>query len=249
MVVVKSNREIENIRKAAEILVDVRKILKDMIKPGLNILELDKVAESEILKRNGLPAFKGYEDFPNTLCISVNDQVVHGIPCSYILKEGDIISIDMGVIYNGYYSDSARTYPVGKVSPEAEKLLDITKRALLEGIKKVKNGVFVSEISKAIENFVKPYKYGIVEEFTGHGIGRELHEDPYIPNYYIPDEPDSRLWSKCVICIEPMINLGTKKIKLNGWDARTKDGKPSAHFEDMILVKDDGYEILTVDKE
>lgn len=250
MIYIKSAQEIELMRKSAEILVKTRKVIKDHIKVGVSLLELDNLAEQTIIKLGGLPAFKGYEGFPNTLCMSVNETVVHGIPNNYQLKNGDIVSVDMGVIYEGYYSDSCVTFPVGEISPEVKQLLDVTRDAMYAGISKVKNGATVGEISKAIENYIKPYKYGIVEEYTGHGIGSDLHEDPYIPNYYDPS-CNQKLRTNMVICIEPMVNLGTKSISISndGWTVKTKDHLPSAHFEHEILVKEDGYEILSLDEE
>lgn len=250
MMIVKSAREIELIKKSCAILVEVRKILKGFIKPGISLNQLDKIAEEEILKRNGKPAFKGYGGFPATLCLSVNDCVVHGIPSNYVLQDGDILSVDMGVIYNGYFSDSCVTFPVGNITPETQKLLDVTKASLMAGIAQVKGGVLVRQISRAIEEYVKPFGYGIVREYTGHGCGNKLHEDPVIPNYEDISQTE-RLKPGMVICIEPMINMGTAEIYVaaDQWTVRTKDNKPSAHFEHQVLVLPDGYEILTLDKE
>ena len=250
MILIKSQREIELIRKSAQILVKTRKVIKDNIKEGISLLELDQIAEKTIISLGGLPAFKGYEGFPNTLCLSVNDTVVHGIPSDYRLKDGDIVSVDMGVVYQGYYSDSCVTFPVGKISNEVQKLLDVTKEAMYQGISKVRNGVSVGVISKAIQDYIKPYKYGIVREYTGHGIGKDLHEDPYIPNYFDPS-CNQKLKTNMVICIEPMVNLGTAGINISddGWTVKTNDNLPSAHFEHQVLVTDTGYEILSLDEE
>lgn len=250
MMIVKSPREIELIKKSCAILVEVRSILKKHIKPGISLKQLDKIAYEEIVQRGGKPAFKGYGGFPGTLCLSVNDTVVHGIPSNYTLKDGDILSVDMGVIYNGYYSDSCVTFPVGNISPDLSQLLEVTKNALMAGIKEVKGGVLVRQISKAIEEFVKPYGYGIVKEYTGHGCGNRLHEDPVIPNFEDIHQTE-RLKPGMVICIEPMINMGTADVytEADKWTVRTKDGKPSAHFEHQVLVLPDGYEILSLDKE
>lgn len=248
MIEIKTQKEIELMRHSAKILVEVRKIVKDAIKPGVKLVTLDKLAEKEIKKRGATPSFKNYEGFPGATCMSVNDVVIHGIPNNYKLKEGDILSLDMGVCYKGYHSDSARTYAVGKVSKEALDLMERTKEALKRGVQVVKAGINTNEISHAIESYLKPFGYGIVEEFTGHGIGKNLHEDPHVLNYDAGIKGDI-LPENCVICIEPMVNLGTKEIIIDDWDVTTLDGKVSAHFEDMVLVLKDSYEVLTNDLE
>lgn len=247
MIKIKSEREILLIKKASKILVETRALLKKHIKPGISTLELDKIAEEYIIKNDATPSFKGYEGFPNSICSSVNEVVIHGIPTKdKILKEGDIISIDLGVCYKGYHADSCYTFKVGNVTDEVYKLLEVTENSLYEGIKYAKEGKHVGDISNAIETFIKPYKYGIVKEYTGHGIGRDLHEDPYVPNYGSKGKGPI-LRRGMTICIEPMINLGTSKIKVlkDGWTVITKDKKPSAHFEMQVLITDNEPEILT----
>lgn len=220
--------------------------LKKHIKVGITTKEIDKIADDYIRSLGGIPSFKGYNGFPGSICTSVNEVVVHGIPSNLRLKEGDIISIDIGVYHNGFHADSAWTYGVGKISDENQKLLDVTLASLYEGIKEAKANNRVGDISHAIESYIEPYGYGIVEEFTGHGIGRSLHEDPYVPNFGKP-KTGALLRSGMTICIEPMINLGTKNIKIlkDNWTTVTLDKKNSAHFEHMIAIMDDGCEILT----
>jgi len=243
----KSKREIEIMRKAGLILAETRLELERHIKPGISTLELDKIAHDFIISKDAYPSFKDYEGFPKSICTSVNEVVVHGIPSKkVVLKDGDIISIDLGVQYQGYHADSAWTYPVGEVDPKILKLLEVTKEALFRGLEAVKPGNRVGDISYAIESFIKPHGYGIVKELAGHGIGRNLHEDPLILNFGNPDTGEL-LQEGMTICIEPMINLGVANIRLDrdGWTIRTLDKKPSAHFEHMVAITKDGYEILT----
>lgn len=234
-------------REAGRILALTRQMVKDHIRPGVSTYHLDQLAENHIKSLGGIPSFKGYQGFPGSICASVNEVVVHGIPSKKdILKEGDIVTLDFGVNYKGYHADSATTYPVGKISDEVKKLLDITEQSLYEGLKFAKPGNRVSDMSHAIETFVKPYGYGIVEEFTGHGIGQSLHEDPFIPNYGEPHK-GAILKPGMTMCVEPMLNLGTKHVRVlrDNWTTITTDHKPSAHFEHMILITETGYEILT----
>lgn len=247
MIYYKSKREIEIMRKAGLILAETRLELERHIKPGISTLELDKIAHDFIISKDAYPSFKDYEGFPKSICTSVNEVVVHGIPSKKVmLKDGDIISIDLGVQYQGYHADSAWTYPVGEVDPKILKLLEVTKEALFRGLEAVKPGNRVGDISYAIESFIKPHGYGIVKELAGHGIGRNLHEDPLILNFGNPDTGEL-LQEGMTICIEPMINLGVANIRLDrdGWTIRTLDKKPSAHFEHMVAITKDGYEILT----
>lgn len=251
MINIKSQREIEIMREAGNILALTRQMLVPHIKPGITTAKLDKLAEEFILSKGATPSFKNYNGFPGSLCTSVNEVVVHGIPSrKTILKNGDIISIDIGVYYKGYHADSAYTYAVGNVSSKVQALLDITEQALYEGLKHAKPGNHVSDISHAIETFVKPHGYGIVEEFTGHGIGRELHEAPYVPNFGQPGE-GAILQEGMTICVEPMLNMGTKNVKIlrDNWTTVTTDRKYSAHFEHVIAITKDGYDILTKIKE
>ncbi len=250
MIQIKSQREIELMRKAGGILEDTRQMLKEHIKPGVTTHHLDELAAQYIIKHGATPSFKGYHGFPGSICASVNEVVVHGIPSKKkILKQGDIITLDFGVNYKGYHADSATTYPVGEIKPEIQKLLEVTEKALYVGLAQVKPGNNVSDISHAIESFIKPYGYGIVEEFTGHGIGRELHEEPYVPNFGKAKQGPI-LKPGMTFCVEPMVNLGTKKVKVltDNWTTVTTDKKPSAHFEHMVVVTETGYEILTGSK-
>lgn len=250
MIYIKSKREIELMREAGRILDLTRTMLEDYIKPGVTTLQLDTLAENYIISLGAIPSFKGYHGFPGSICTSINEVVVHGIPSDkQVLKEGDIITLDFGVNYKGYHADSATTYPVGKVSPEIEKLLDITEKSLYIGLEQAKPGNHVSDISHAIETYVKPFGYGIVEDFTGHGIGRSLHEDPFVPNIGQPKQGPV-LKPGMTFCVEPMVNLGTKRVKIlsDNWTTVTVDRKPSAHFEHMIVITETGYEILTTAK-
>jgi methionyl aminopeptidase len=247
---IKSTREIELMREAGRILDETRTMLKKHIKPGVTTHHLDQLAEDYILKQGATPSFKGYYGFPGSICASVNEVVVHGIPSKKkLLKNGDIITLDFGVNYKGYHADSATTYPVGEISEALEKLLEITEQALYVGLNMAKPGNYVSDISHAIESFVKPFGYGIVEEFTGHGIGRDLHEEPYVPNFGKPGQGPI-LKPGMTFCVEPMVNLGTKNVKVlaDNWTTVTIDRKASAHFEHMIVITNDGYEILTLSK-
>jgi methionyl aminopeptidase len=246
MITIKSKREIELMREAGLMVSKTHKYLKPYIKEGITTKELDKLAYDFIVSMGGVATCKGYEGFPATLCTSVNDEVVHGIPNNRKLKKGDIITIDMVIGYKGYQGDAAWTYKVGEVSEEKEYLMEHTEKALYEGIKEVKAGARVGDISYAIEKYAKKYNLGVVEELCGHGIGRDMHEDPNVPNYG-EKNTGPLLKEGMVICIEPMLNLGTKDIyQLNdGWTIKTCDGKPAAHYEHTVLVTKDGYEILT----
>lgn len=247
MIIIKSNREIEIMRKAGKLVALTHEELKKHIKPGVSTKKLDEIAYEFIVKNGGTPSFKGYHGFPGSICASVNEVVVHGIPSEdVILKEGDIITVDVGVKYNGYHGDGAWTFPVGKISKEDEKLLEVTLKSLYEGLEQAKPNNRVGDISNAIEEFVKPYGYGIVEEFTGHGIGQNLHEGPYVPNFGSKDSGPV-LKPGMTICVEPMINIGTKHVSIleDDWTTVTDDKKKSAHFEHMIAITNDGYEILT----
>jgi len=250
LILIKSQREIELMREAGRILDLTRQLLEQQIKPGVSTLQLDALAEEHIRSLGAIPSFKGYHGFPGSICTSINEVVVHGIPSmKHILKEGDIITLDFGVNYKGYHADSATTYPVGQVSPEIKQLLEVTEKSLYIGLEQAKPGNYISDISYAIESFVKPFGYGIVEEFTGHGIGRDLHEEPYVPNFGKPKQGPV-MKPGMTFCVEPMINLGTKRVKIlsDNWTTVTSDRKPSAHFEHMIVITETGYEILTIAK-
>ncbi len=250
MIQIKSQREIELMREAGRILDETRRLLESHLKPGVSTLQLDRLAEEHILSLGATPSFKGYHGFPGSICTSINEVVVHGIPSlKEVLKEGDIITLDFGVNYKGYHADSATTYPIGEVNPDISKLLEVTEKALYIGLEMAKPGNYVSDISHAIESYVKPFGYGIVEEFTGHGIGRELHEEPYVPNFGKPKQGPV-LKPGMTFCVEPMVNLGTKRVKIlsDNWTTVTTDRKPSAHFEHMIVITETGYDILTISK-
>jgi len=251
MITIKSSREIALMKEASQILVKARQALFEKIQPGISTEALDQHADKIIRDLGGIPSFKDYEGYPKSICTSVNEVVIHGIPSQkVILKDGDIISIDIGVNVKGYHADSAFTYAVGNISKDAKQLLEITEKALYIGIQEAKPGNYVSNIGHAIENFIKPYGYGIVETFTGHGIGKELHEAPQVLNYG-PKNQGPKLKPGMTICIEPMINLGTKDVKVlsDGWTVVTGDQSLSAHFEHMILITEDGCEIMTTQKE
>lgn len=243
---IKSKEEIKLMEVAGLIVGKTHNYLKKYIKPGIKTIELDELAYNFIINEGATPSFKDYQGFPNTICISINEEVVHGIPSNRSLKEGDIVSIDIGANYKGYHGDSAWTYPVGKINKEKQFLLKHTEKALFEGIKVVKAGIRVGEIGHAIEQYIKRYKLGIVKELVGHGVGKELHEEPDVPNYGSKKE-GLVLKEGMIIAIEPMINYGTADvyIKEDGWTIVTADNQPSAHFEHTILILKDGAKILT----
>ncbi len=246
MITLKSKAEMARIRAASLIVGDVLEFLGTKIKPGVTTLELDGLAGGYIAQKGAVSAFKGYKGFPANICTSVNDVIVHGIPGSQALKDGDIISVDVGVKLNGYYGDAAITFPVGKISHEAERLLAVTERALYEGISKASAANRLYDISGAIQKYVESNGFSVVREFVGHGIGSNMHEDPQIPNF---GEAGSgpRLKAGMVFAIEPMVNSGTYKAEVleDGWTAVTKDKRLSAHFEHTIYIGEDGPEILT----
>lgn len=246
MITIKSEREIELMREAGKMVSMTHQYLKNFIKPGITTKELDRLAEEYIRKMGGVPTCKGYEGFPATLCTSVNDTVVHGIPDNYKLKDGDIITIDMVIGYKGYQGDAAWTYAVGEISDDKKYLMEHTEKALYEGVKQVKPGNRIGDISNAVEEYANKHHLGVVKELCGHGIGREMHEDPEVPNYGTKGT-GPKLREGMVICIEPMLNLGTADIYMlnDEWTIKTDDGKPAAHYEHTILVTKDGYEILT----
>jgi methionyl aminopeptidase len=247
MVIIKSPREIEQLKRSNAMVAEVFEKLRGMIVQGVTTQELDRVAEEYILLKGARPAFKGYRGFPATLCISVNDEVVHGIPGQRRLEEGDIVSLDVGVNYIGYFGDAAITLPVGEVDPEAKRLLEVTERALYIGIEKARAGNRLFDISYAIQSWVESHGFSVVRDFVGHGIGRELHEEPQIPNFGTPHQ-GPRLEKGMVFALEPMVNEGTHEVRVlsDGWTVVTADGKRSAHFEHTIAITDDGAEILSV---
>jgi methionyl aminopeptidase len=247
MIIIKSPREIEQLKRSNAIVAEVFEKLKGMIAPGVTTQELDQVAEEYILSKGGRPAFKGYRGFPATLCISINEEVVHGIPSQRRLKEGDIISLDVGVNYLGYYGDAAITFPVGEVDPEAKRLLEVTEKALTIGIEKAKIGNRLFDISYAIQRWVESHGFSVVRDFVGHGIGKDLHEEPQIPNFGAPHQ-GPRLEKGMVFALEPMVNEGTYEVRVlsDGWTVVTADGKRSAHFEHTLAITNDEAEILSI---
>ena len=246
MISIKSDYEIDLMRKAGMMVSKTHKYLKNYIKPGITTRELDKLAEDYIRSMGGVPTCKGYEGFPAALCTSVNDEVVHGIPSNRKLKNGDIITIDMVIEYHGYQGDAAWTYAVGDISDKKKYLMEHTEKALYKGIAEVKPGARIGDISNAVEVYARKHKLGVVRELVGHGIGREMHEEPDVPNYGKAGV-GPKLREGMVICIEPMLNLGKADIYIedDDWTVRTCDGKPAAHYEHTVLVTKDGYEILT----
>ena len=246
MITIKSKEEIELMRKAGYLVSLTHQYLKPFIKAGITTKELDTLAERFIKEHDGIPTCKGYEGYPATLCVSVNDEVVHGIPGKRKLKNGDIVSIDMVIGYHGYQGDAAWTYAVGDISEEKKYLMEHTEKALYEGIKQVKPGNHIGDISHAVETYATKYHLGVVKELVGHGIGTEMHEDPDVPNYGKAGT-GPKLKPGMVICIEPMLNLGSAAVGIldDDWTIVTEDGNPSAHYEHTILVTEDGYEILT----
>lgn len=249
----KSVAEIALMDEANRIIRGILADLSAFVRPGVSTLDVDRFAEKRIRDAGGVPAFKGYphrndgRDFPGTVCASVNDEVVHGVPSARtVLKAGDILSVDLGILYNGYYGDAAETYPVGAIAPEAEKLLTVTREALLLGVKEVRPGRRVSDIGFAVQSHVESHGFSVVREFVGHGIGASLHEEPQIPNFGQPGR-GMRLAPGMVLAIEPMVNAGGPEVVLSaadGWTARTKDGSLSAHFELSVAVTDGGPKVL-----
>ena len=248
---IKTADEIAYMREASLIVWEVLEELEKAAAPGVTLDELDSIAERETVKRGGICAFKGLYGFPKNICISVNEQVVHGIPTRRKLVEGDLLKLDYGVIKRGWYGDSARTIAVGKVAPDARRLLDVTRECLEKGIAAMVSGNRISDIGAAIEAHVAPFGYGIVRDYVGHGVGKKLHEDPQVPNYgparWSRGQPNPRLRAGMVLAIEPMINLGTHEVDTlpDGWTVVTRDGKLSSHWEHTIAVTDNGPQVLT----
>lgn len=247
-VTIKSAREIELMRESCRLLEIVHNELADIIKPGISTLDIDRYGEKRIRSLGGIPNFKNYNGYPASICVSVNDEVVHGIPNKHrILHEGDIVSLDAGLIYKGYHSDAARTYGVGQVSPEAQKLMDVTKQSFFEGIKFAKAGNHLHDISNAIGNYAQSFGYGVVRDLVGHGIGTSLHEDPQIPNF--PQRSKGiRLQPGMTLAIEPMITMGRPEVCWldDDWTVVTEDESLAAHYENTVLITDGEPEILTL---
>ncbi len=246
MVTIKSEEEIEKMKKAGHVNYLTHQYLKSLIKPGVTTEYLNDEADKFIRSHGGIPGFLGLYDYPKSVCISVNEEVVHGIPGKRVLKEGDIVSIDIGVVIDGYHSDSAWTYPVGKINKNKEYLLHHTEKALFTGLKEIKEGARLGNVGARISEYAKKHNLGVVRELVGHGVGTSLHEDPDVPNY---GKYNTGLVLKAgmTLAVEPMLNLGTRKIYMldDDWTIVTMDHAPSAHFEHTIVVRKDGYEILT----
>lgn len=247
MIIIKSDHEIKIMREAGKITAQVLEKMGDVLRPGITTLELDKIAEEEMKRYNMTPAFKGYNGFPGSICVSINEQVVHGIPSDRIINEGDVVSIDVGVRYQGYHGDAARTFSVGAVSDEAKQLIVATEKSFFEGLKFCRKDYRLSDISNAIQTYVESEGFSVVKDFVGHGIGRDMHEDPQIPNYGKPGR-GPRLAAGMIFAIEPMVNAGTDEVTvlLDNWTVVTNDAKLSAHYENSVLITDGEPEILTI---
>ncbi|MBM3463946.1 MAG: type I methionyl aminopeptidase [Armatimonadetes bacterium] len=247
MIEYKSDNEVQLMRESGRITGQTLDLLARTVQPGMTTGELDRLAEDFIRKQGAVPAFKGYRGFPKTVCISVNDEVVHGIPGNRKLKDGDIVGFDMGVIWKGWYSDSARTVAVGRIEDKAQRLLEVTRESLFKGIEKCLAGGHLYDISNAVQNHVEGHGYSVVRDLVGHGIGRNLHEEPQVPNYG-PAGHGPKLRTGLVLAIEPMVNYGTHKVlmKRDNWTIVTEDGSLSAHFEHTVAITKNGPIILTL---
>jgi len=245
-IIIKSDKEIAIMRQAGRIVATVLEVLKEQVKPGMKTEELDVIAVKELEKLGARPSFKGYRGFPANLCVSVNDEIVHGIPGKRVLHDGDIVSLDFGAIFNGFQGDAALTVGVGSISPEAERLIETTRGALEAGIAAARDGARLGDISVAIQNYAESRGYSVVREYTGHGIGREMHEEPQIPNFGLPGQ-GPELKKGMTLALEPMVNIGDWRTRVddNHWTVLTIDGSLSAHFENTIAITDGGSEVLT----
>jgi len=251
VILIKSKKEIDLIRESCVIVAEVLQLVKRYVKPGITTIELDKIAEDYILSNNGRPAFKGYSqagsfDFPGSICSSIDDEVVHGIPGNRVLKEGEILSIDVGVEKNKYFGDAALSVAVGKISDEKQKLMDVTERSLYAGIEQLKEGNRIGDYSSTVQTFVEENGFSVVRDLCGHGVGKHLHEDPQISNYGKKGN-GALIKNGMTLALEPMVNMGSYKVIVaeDGWTVLTADGKPSAHFEHTVAIIDGKPEILT----
>lgn len=246
MIILKSEQELDYLRASNKIVDEVLQALGRDMRPGIRTIDLDRIAEELIRQRGAEPAFKGYRGYPRAICASINEEVVHGIPGPRMLRPGDIVSIDVGVRLNGYYGDGAATFPVGRIDPEIRRLIEVTKTALHRGIDQARLGNRLSDISHAIQSYVEANGFSVVKDFVGHGIGKDLHEEPQIPNFGEPHQ-GPRLKPGMVLAIEPMVNMGSFEVRIlqDDWTAVTRDGRPSAHFEHSIAITASGPEILT----
>lgn len=247
MIIIKSDMEIEYMRRAGRLVGETLARLEEVIKPGITTAEIDRLAEELITKQGAKPSFKGYHGFPASICASLNDVVVHGIPSDRVLHEGDIISIDCGAILNGYQGDAARTIAVGKVTEQAEKLIQVTQESFFKGVEKAIVNNRLTDISAAIQQYVESFGFSVVRDFVGHGIGKDMHEDPEVPNFGRPGR-GPKLSHGMVLAIEPMVNVGTYhvNVKQDGWTVVTEDGSLSAHYENTVAILSNGPEILTL---
>ncbi|MFC5468744.1 type I methionyl aminopeptidase [Cohnella suwonensis] len=246
MIVIKSEKELNLMREAGRIVAETHRLMKQAVVPGVSTAELDRIADSFIRSQGAVPSFKGYNGFPASICASTNEELVHGFPGPRKLVEGDIISIDIGAQYKGYHGDSAWTYGVGSISGEAQRLLDVTEASLYAGLELIRPDVRLFTVSHAIQKVIEDAGFSVVREYVGHGVGAELHEEPQIPNYGIPDR-GPRLKPGMTLAIEPMVNVGERYVKTlsDNWTVVTVDGSLCAHFEHTVAVTEDGYEILT----
>lgn len=249
MIIIKNSTQIELMRQAGKVVGETLLRLEEMIMPGISTAELDRFAEEFITKQGAKPSFKGYGGFPGTLCISVNDEVVHGIPGKRILQEGDLVTLDCGAYLNGFHGDAARTFPVGKVSDQAAKLIKVTEESFFKGLEKAAIGNRLTDISYEIQKHVEANGFSVVRDYVGHGIGRDLHEDPEVPNFGKPGR-GAKLTAGMVLAIEPMVNIGDFKVKTlkDGWTAVTCDGSLSAQYENTVVILPDGPQLLTLIK-
>lgn len=247
MITIKSSGEIELMRKANLIVRDTLDMLRDKIKVGMTTKQLDRLAHDYIVKQNAIPSFLGYSGYPASVCISINEEVVHGIPSERIIKEGDLVSIDCGSIYKGYNGDAARTFLMEGADEEKVQLAKVTEQSFFEGMKVLKAGARLGDLGHAIQSYAESFGYGVVRSMVGHGIGRDMHEDPEVPNYGVAGR-GLRLKAGMTIAVEPMINAGTYDVEMlsDGWTIVTKDNRPSAHYENTVLITEDGVEILSL---
>lgn len=248
MVTIKSKTEIEYMKAAGKVTGETLKLLEENVKPGITTLELDRIAEKYIRSQGCIPSFKNYGGFPGSVCISINSEIIHGIPGKKVLKDGDIVSFDVGACYKGYHGDAARTVGVGKISDEAQRLIDVTRKSFFEGIKFAKDGYRISDISAEIQRVAEENGYSVLREYCGHGIGHELHEDPEIPNYVNPKHRGIRIRPGMCLAIEPMVNQGSREIYVadDEWTVLTRDGKLSAHYENTVLITNGEPFLLTL---
>ena len=247
MIAIKSERELSLMRQACKITAAARALAGEMVRPGVSTKQIDKAVHDYIVSQGAKPSFLGYHGFPASACISVNSTVIHGIPGGYVLKEGDIVSVDVGAFYKGYHGDCAATFACGAISAEAQRLIDVTKQSFFEGIRFATRGHRVSDISHAVQKHVESNGFSVVRSFVGHGVGAQLHEEPEVPNYG-PAGHGPRLLPGMTLAIEPMVNAGTFEVRVlkDGWTVKTTDGKLSAHYENTVLITDGEPEILTV---